>query len=213
MLADDKIKVRMITQVDGVNCTNTLWFNVQQVPATDSLTTSLLKLATSWWDSIKANISSDVVLACADWDNQTRNEAAIVYPQLAGGTSGDHHPALSIVSIHVEGWTPADATPRTVSKTRNSVSGFLESASTRGRLASAIDVGPWEAWMTNVHLLDTGELSVMPLCRHDSAGKAWRDAGSVPPQPAPVYEFHQSRTAKVSDTVTTFRRRKTRLCA
>jgi len=213
MNADDIIQTRFIYVVDGVACNNMMFWKVLAVPGSDNLTTSLTKVATAWWDAVKVLLSPSVVLSCVDWDNKTQNESAIAYPGLAGGPGGDAHPALASLSIHCEGWEGADAPPRTVGKTSQKLSGLLKSITTDGRLNATASVTAWEAFMQNSLLVDIGELHVQPHCRHDSAGKAWRAAGSIPPQPAPVYVYLPTKTAVVRDRIGTMANRKTRLCA
>lgn len=212
MLVDDIVKTRFIYNVDGVNCNNTMFWKVLAVPATDTLSVSLLKVATAWWNAVKVLLSPNVVLLCADWDNQTQNENAIVYPAIAGGPGGEAHPAIAYLNIHVEGWDGAAAVPRTVSKTSIKLSGILKSITKDGRLNDTANTTAWEAFMINTLLVDVGELNVQPMCRHDSAGKAWRAAGSIPPQPAPVYEYYASKTSVVRDQVRTISGRKGANC-
>lgn len=214
MLVDDIIKTRFVMEVDGVACSNTMFWKVVAAPATDTVSDTIKLLAALWWDKFKTLVPASVVLGCADWDNQTRNETQVVYPGLTGtGGVGDHHPALQVLNIHVEGWDDLEDPVTVVGKLRNSISGWLESISTHGRVNEATDLTALELFYTQQHLLDTGEANLLPVVRHDSAGKAWRDGGKVGDKPAPVYVYLPSQTAQFDSRFRTLRGRKTRLCA
>lgn len=189
MLVDDIVKIRAFLDVDGVSCQNAWWIKVLAVPATDSVPTSLSKLVQQWFAAFSVHIASSVTLSCASWQNVTRNEDAVAYPGVGGGTSADHHPSFSVLNIHCEAWDDLAGPPRTVGKLRNSISGWIEGFSTRGRVSNPGNLAALETYYSTQQLTDVGELSYRLHARHDSAGKAWRDGGKVGPQPAPVYVY------------------------
>jgi len=213
MLVDDIIKVSARVKCDTVECGNDMFFKVLAVPLADGLALSLTKLITRWWDTYKEHIANTVILSCATWDNQTRNEIATVYPALPGGTAGDHQPSHSVLNVNCKAWDEAEAAPRTIGAFRQSISGWLESTSTRGRLGAAINVTSWPTFFENVQLVDVDQLSVRPMARHDSAGKAWRDGGKVGDQPTPTYVYIPIEDATVDCRFRTLASRRSRICA
>ena len=214
MEVNDIIRTRFVGQVDGVATSNTQFWKVASVPTTDTVSDTIKALAALWWSKFSAYLANSVTLACADWDNQTRNEVQVTYPGLPGtGGAGDHHPALSVVNISLEGWDAAETPVVTVGKSRNAISGWLESVSTRGRLNQDVNLLPLRLFHTQQQLIAAGEAALVPMVRHDSAGKAWRDGGKVGPQPSPTYVYLESQTAQVDSRIRTLRGRKTVLCA
>jgi len=196
MLVDDIVKIRAFLEVDGVSCQNSWWIKVVTVPATDTVSVSLDKLVKQWFDTFKEHIASSVTLSCAAWNNVTQNEDAVAYPQVGGGTTADHHPSFSVLNVHCEAWDPLEGVPRTVGKLRNSISGWIEGFSTRGRVTNPGQLEPLELWYEDQHQTDVGELSYRVHARHDTAGKAWRDGGKVGPKPPPVYVYLPIQTAQ-----------------
>jgi len=200
-LAGDFFRTRHMTEVAGVQTQIHFDWKLDSVDGADSINTVLADIATTYWDTVKAVLTTECVFSCMAFYNWSRPEQAIVYPMLARENVGSSHPQFQVVRVNRYAQTDAVLSDPIYRGAIN-LSGVAESLSTRGRINDLAEFIALESFCYQSFQTAVSGWTITPNLRHvTSAG------------PPVVAEFKKMRSALVNPTFLTLRGRKTSSCA
>lgn len=199
-IVDDIISIGLISELDGVQMSNTLYFEIDSVGTDPTVFVGLGDVMDKYVDVIKLTLSNQWKLVCGIYENITNPEGkTLKFATLPGTGVGDCHPQKQVVRFN------RYANQEDFLKIHRgsfSQSGVLESLSTRGRLNDLSVFDAMRSFLKTTTLLGVDRWTVQPNLRWNS--------GTVP---VPIYEYDPIIDVKESGRLLTLNSRKTVLCA
>jgi hypothetical protein len=197
-LVGDKIKTRALVLVEGKQTTFSMYWEVTTVNGADTPAKMALDLATIMWATITGRISNKCSLQIFTWENQSRNEKAISFPQLAGTSGSDPHPPHQAIRFNMWGVDPGP--PEKVRLNALNLAGFRENISVKGRLEKESEFGAFVTFLANQQTTSVTGTVLTPRIRHRTI------VG-----PPASYEYFFVTQVKPNATLFTLRTRKPKL--
>jgi hypothetical protein len=197
-LVGDFIKTRALILVEGQQTTFSMFWEVATVNGTDTPAKMALDLATLMWNTITSRISNKCQLQIFTWENQSRNEKAISFPQLDGTSGADPHPPQQAIRFNRWGVDPGP--PEKVRLNALNLAGFRETISVKGRLEKESEWGSFVTFLSNQQTTSvTGTVLTPRIRRRVLVG------------PPATYEYFFVTQVKPNATLFTLRSRKPKL--
>jgi hypothetical protein len=197
-IVGDFIKTRSLILVEGKQTTFSMFWEVATVLGSDLPTKMALDLATIMWATLSSRISTKCELQIFTWENQSRNEKAISFPQLAGLSGSDPHPPHQAIRFNMWGVDPGP--PEKVRLNALNLAGFRENISVKGRLEKESEFGAFVTFLANQQTTSVTGTVLTPRIRHRTI------VG-----PPASYEYFFVTQVKPNATLFTLRSRKPKL--
>jgi len=199
-IVDDIIEIGLVSELDGVQMSNTLYFEIDSVGTDPTVFVGLGDIMDAYVTAIAPTLSNQWKLVCGIYDNITNPEGKTLKFDTQPGTGvGDCHPQKQVVRFN----RYANQTDfLKIHRGSFSQSGTLESLSTRGRLNDKSVFAAMITFLNTSTLLGGDRWTVDPNLRWNS--------GTIP---VPVYEFDPVIVTQLSGRLLTLNSRKTNLCA
>ncbi len=199
-IVDDLFSVTILSEHDGVQMSNKLYFEIDDIGDDANPSIQLANLLTEYHDSIKPIASDQWKIVCGIWDNITTPEGTHkVFVTLPGLAVNTGHPQF--VSFRVNRYAQnvaADA----IKRGAFNQAGIEEAQSVRGRISSPAAFTSLLTFLGVTTILGGTGWTIQPLLR-------WTFAIGPPP----VYEYVPIRKQEMSSKVMTLASRNTQLCA
>lgn len=198
-VATDIISTTIIQELDGVQMSNQIFWQVDSVGADPTTENGLIDVLNAYYDSVKAFMSDEWAVVCGVYENISNPEGkAIVFGTLPGLSATDSHPQDQVLRLNSYGGLPG---PLPRHRNAFNQSGVIESLSTDGRLNDPAVVASLRLFLTAQQVMPAGAWTIDPQVR-------WQTA----PGPPPVYAFSNADTSQFSSRFFKLRTRKTKLC-
>lgn len=151
----DILRINVITELDGVSMSNTLFYQVDDLGDDDPVSTNLPKIATQFAAACEDITTTDWKIACLTYFNETTTEPKVVLPiTIAGLFVGDAHPQHQVVRFNRYGAYITDQTNR---RGALNLTGVPEALSSSGRLNDMAEFAAMELFLTTpLILIDDG---------------------------------------------------------
>ena len=198
-IASDMISTTIIQELDGVQMSNQMFWQVDSVGADPSTENGLIDVINAYYDSVKAFMSDEWNVVCGVYENITNPEGkAIVFTSLPGLSVTDSHPQDQVLRLNSYGKV---VPPGPVHLNAFNQSGVIESLSTDGRLNNPATVATLKSFLTAQQVMPGGNWTIDPQVRF-----------TTDPGPPAVYGFTNVLTSQFSSRFFKLRTRKTKLC-
>jgi hypothetical protein len=196
----DVIQTNIITELNGVQMSSVLYWEVDGLGDDDPVLTNLTKLATAYAAVVQDITTTTWAVSCITYFNMTSTEPKVVLPvTIAGLDATDSHPQSQVIRVNRWGLHIPDGKIRSGA---HYLSGIPEAFSTVGRVNDIVEFAGLENFLSDTLILSDDGWTLTPqlLITPDSVG-------------APtVKAFVLCTEAQTNPTFTVLRSRKTRLC-
>ncbi len=202
-IVDDQLSYTIITELDGVQMSNTRYFEIDAIGDDPAPVDMLNDIVLDYYDSIKVLCSTDWKVVCAKMHNHTQVEGdVVIFVTLLGTGVGDSHPQHQVVRLNMHAQVqPANFMVRGAFNQ----SGILEAKSLRGRLLVPADFDPLVQHLDTPASYGGTGWAVSTLIRYN---------GDPPTPPNPFQEeFANVNHVQVQTQFKTLKSRKTKFCA
>jgi hypothetical protein len=199
-IVDDQLSYTLITELDGVQMSNTRYFEIDAIGDDPTNVSMLNDIVNDYYDSIKLFCSTAWKIVCAKLHNHTQQESdSVVFVTLLGTGVGDSHPQHQVVRFNMYAQVqPANFMVRGAFNQ----SGILEAKSLRGRVGNPADFDPLIQHLDTPAAFGGTGWSVSSLIRYNG----------TPPTPF-TEEFANVNHVQVNTQFKTLKSRKTKFCA
>ena len=198
-VATDIISTTIIQELDGVQMSNQIFWQVDSVGADPTTENGLIDVLNAYYDSVKAFMSDEWNVVCGVYENISNPEGkAIVFSSLPGLSATDSHPQDQVLRLNSYGKI---APPGPIHRNAFNQSGVIESLSTDGRINNPATIASLKAFLTAQQVMPGGNWTIDPQVR-------WQTA----PGPPATYAFANAQTSQFSQRLFKLRTRKTKLC-
>ncbi len=201
-VTDDQLSYELITELDGVQMSNTRYFEIDDIGDDPTPASMLNDIVNHYYDSIKIMCGAAWKIVCANLHNHTQVTGdTTIFVTLLGMGPGDTHPQHQVVRHNIYAQEqPANI----IHRGAFNQSGIIETKSFRDRVGDPSD---YDA--LNQHLFVPGNFggtgwAVSTLVRYN--------AEPDPLQPF-IEAFANVRKVNLNTQFKTLRSRKTKLCA
>lgn len=199
---DDQIRIKMISELQGVQMSSDLYFSVDDLSGGPSILAILFDVATEWQSAWKAVVSDQFKITCAIYSNLTdQTEPSIpLFVNLPGlETIENPHPANTVVwcTRYGEHQGSGDLVVG-----RIAISGITMNHSLRGRVKDDMELSNVEAFFKNPLISVASGFTLKQNVRY-----------LFSPGPPKVYEQSPITQAQMQGEFTKLQSRQTHLCA
>lgn len=201
-ITDDVMFVRIITELDGVQMHNHMYFEIDDVGDDPSNVSMLNDIINDYYDRIKVLCGTAWKVVCGTIENITTPESkGTIFVTLPGTGAGDTHPQHTVLRFNIY----AKEQPTVVMHHGAwNQSGIIETKSLRGRLGNPADFIPFITWLANPGNFGGSGWGVSTLLRYNA---------TPPPAPDFTEAFANVNHVQVNTQFLTLKSRKTKLCA
>lgn len=201
-ITDDQLSYEIITELDGVQMSNTRYFEIDDIGDDPAPASMLTDIVNDYYDAIKVFCAPEWKIVCAKLHNHTQVEAdTVIFVTLPGTGVGDSHPQHQVLRFNIYAQVqPANFMVRGAFNQ----SGILETKSLRGRLGQPADMDPLVQHLGVPGAFGGTGWAVSTLVRYN---------GTPPNPPTFTEEFANVRKVQVNTQFKTLRSRKTKFCA
>jgi len=199
-IVDDQLSYTLITELDGVQMSNTRYFEIDAIGDDPTPSSMLNDIVNDYYDAVKAICNDDWKIVCARLKNHTTVEGeTVIFVTLAGLSAIDSHPQHQVIRMNMNA---KEQPSGLMHQGAFNQSGIIETKSTRGRV---VDPADFDALAQ--HLFVPGAFggtgwSVSTLIRFNS----------TPPTPF-TEAFANVNKVQLNTEFKTLRSRKTKFCA
>jgi len=199
-VASDIIRTTILQELDGVQVSNDMYWQVDAVGDNPSLENGLIDVMNTYYDAVKAFMSDEWKIVCGIYENITNPEGkAVTFGTLVGLSATDSHPQDQVLRLNSYGQTgPSNPLHRNAFNQ----TGIIESLSTDGRINNMATIESLRLYLTLQQIMPGPSWTLDPQVR-------WQDT----PGPPATYMFANVVTSNFSARLFKLRSRKTRLCA
>jgi len=199
-IVDDQLSYEIITELDGVQMSNTRYFEIDAIGDDPAPVDMLNDIVTHYHDAIKALCATEWKIVCARLHNHTQVEGdSVIFVTLLGTDAADSHPQHQVVRLNLYA---KETGPNIFHHGAFNQSGITEPRSTRGRVATPADFIPLISHLSNPANFGGTGWEVSTLIRFNS----------TPPTPF-TEAFANVRKVQLNTEFKTLRSRKTKFCA
>lgn len=201
-IVDDQLSYTIITELDGVQMSNTRYFEIDAI-GDDPLPVSMLNdIVNHYYDAIKDHCNDGWKVVCARLKNHTQVEQeSVIFVTLPGLSAVDAHPQHQVLRFNMYAQVqPANFMVRGAFNQ----SGIIESISLRGRVLVPADFDDLVTHLNNPSSYGGTGWEVSTLIRYN---------GTPPPAPSFTEEFANVNQVQVNTSFKTLKSRKTKFCA
>lgn len=197
---DDIIAIKLITELDGVQMSNLLFWQIDDIGTDPAVIVGLQDIMDAYVSAVAPFLSTSWQLVCGIYENITNPEGEFVIFDTSPGTgSGESHPQKQVLRLNRYATEPDFLT---MHRGSFSQSGTLEAQSTRGRVNDLSIYAAFKDLLTITTLLGTDRWSIQPHLRSNMGT----------PQ-SPDYRYDVINHTQFSGRLLTMTARKTSLCA
>lgn len=199
-IATDIFSVNIITEMDGVQMSNKVYFEVDDIGDDPAVDVALQDFLNAYHATVDDITSSLWKVVCGIWENITNPEGKhIVFDTLPGLSANTGHPQFHVARINRYAQNvAADA----IKRGAFNQSGLEEAQSVRGRLTDPGVLNPLKQFLGLTSILGGTGWTIQPYLR-------W----AIVPGPPTTYEYVPIRHQETSNRIHTLQSRKTQLCA
>ena len=199
-IANDKFSVSIISEMDGVQMSNKLYFEIDDIGDDPTVDQALQDFLDAYHATVDDITTSLWKVVCGVWDNLTTPEGQhVVFDTLPGLSANTGHPQFHVARINRYAKNVAgDA----IKRGAFNQSGVEEAQSVRGRWTNPAIFDPLQTFLGGTSILGGTGWTIQPYLR-------W----TLIVGPPPTYELVPIRHQIVDNVVRTLRSRKTQLCA
>lgn len=196
----DILKLTLISELDGVQMSNTIYWEIDDLGIDESLGAGLARLMISYMDQIRTELSDKYMLVCGILVNLTNDRKATDFTTSNGTDINDSHPQDQVLRLNR--YSRLSPGGDKVRRGAFNQSGVSEPHSIRGRWTDITKFDLLTIWLTStVLILGTGWTLSAKLKSTLAIG---------PPR---TFQFLDSTSCQASSRVFKLGTRKTRLCA
>lgn len=198
----DKVRIKMITEMQGVQMSTSLYFEVTDLTGGPTIGAIFFDTATEWQGAWKSFVTDQFKITCAIWENFTDPiEPSIpLFVNLPGLEAVDGpHPANTVVWCTRYG---VHATTGKLIRSRVAISGLTKNKSIRGRVLDDMEIDTVETFFKTDFISVASGFTLKNQVRYRF------DVG-----PPKVFALTDLIQAQVQGEFTKLQSRQTNLCA
>lgn len=198
-IVGDIILTRMLQEIDGVQVSNELYWQIDDLGDDPSTFSGLGDVMDAYFDAVKAFMSDKWSLVCGIYQNISNPEGkAINFATATGLSATDCHPQDQVLRINSYG-SLGGSNP--IHRNGFNQSGVIESLSTDGRINSPTTVDSLRLFITAQQVMAGPSWTLDPQVR-------WQ----TDPGPPAIYAFANVNSSNYSARFFKLASRKTKLC-